>query len=116
VFRQFSIHVLINATFYAFSRKCFSVLRRSDSIVFARMQNRLNANCAHRMSINQSIYLIQKQQNDAEQGQSLRVNWTQREVSFHWWVFKIQRKNQNTTFKKLNLVRSYAARRLLKDW
>jgi len=36
-------------------------------------------------SINQFIYLTRKQQNDKlkEQEQSLRINWTQREVSIH---------------------------------
>jgi len=41
-------------------------------------------------SVNQSIYLTQKQQNDNEQEKSLRVGWM--EVGLHRRVPKIQKK------------------------
>ena len=47
--------------------------------------------------------LIRKQQNENEQEQSLRVNWTDiKEVSLHWWVPKIQRKTRwsSTGFRR----------------
>ena len=58
---------------------------RHSSLQVNQITNSMPSNY---QSINQSIYLTQKQQNDNEQEQSLRVNWTQREVSLHWRVPK----------------------------
>ena len=68
--------------------------------------------------MNQYIFTLKsKQQNDNEQEQSLRVNCAQRQVSLHWRVPKLHRKKSKyNTQKPLNLLRSYTAWRLLKNW